>query len=259
MMPNVSKPPFDDVNVRIAMQKAIDLEAISETYYKGLGDPTPWGKVGQGLKGFYKPYDEWPEEAKWGYEYDPEEAERLLDEAGYPRAADGIRLKTSRDVCTGWGEDADLAQILKMYWAEVGIDVEIKMLEPGPMLERYVAGDFEMTRVEFRGGEFYPVSLMKGYTSGYEWNVMGVNDPTFDALWEKTNSATDMEDFKQWSIDLDMYVVNQHWVIEPPSIGTYPFIQPWLKGYSGEWALQYNTLIFSRTWIDQELRTQMGH
>ena len=32
---------------------------------------------------------EWPEEVKKGYTYDPEGAAKLLDEAGYPRGADG--------------------------------------------------------------------------------------------------------------------------------------------------------------------------
>ena len=31
------------------------------------------------------------------YYYDPEGAEKLLDEAGYPRGADGIRFKTEYD------------------------------------------------------------------------------------------------------------------------------------------------------------------
>ena len=43
------------------------------------------------------PFEEWPEEVKKGYQYDPEGAEVLLDAAGYPRGADGTRFKT---VCT---------------------------------------------------------------------------------------------------------------------------------------------------------------
>ena len=40
------------------------------------------------------PYDEWPEDVKQYYRYDSEAAEKLLDEAGYPRGADGVRFKT---------------------------------------------------------------------------------------------------------------------------------------------------------------------
>ena len=66
------------------------------TSFKGGAISTPHGKVGTAQKGLFVPFEEWPEEVKKGYRYDLEGAENLLDEAGYPRGADGtIRFKTS--------------------------------------------------------------------------------------------------------------------------------------------------------------------
>ena len=257
----VHEPPFSDRNVRIAMQKALDLETINETYYKGYGDVTPYGTAGPGLgKGFYIPYDEWPEELQGYFTYDPEEAEALLDAAGYPRLEDGIRFKTGYDITTDWGQDPDLAQILKVYWAEIGVDVELNVMDGGLLWER-------MTNLAYEGmtyGEFYRMSL--GYPevrlgfvahSDANWNTYGINDPKMDALMEKAEGATDWEDYQQWNIDLDMYHISQQWGIMLPNTGMFVFNQPWFIGFSGEYWGHAN--IFARTWIDQELKEEMGH
>ena len=94
--PNHSVPPFDDINVRRALQMALDNETVAGTYWKGWADPTPHGLVG--LQGYYIPFEEWDEEVKQYYRYDPEAAEKLLDEAGYPRGADGTRFKAALNV-----------------------------------------------------------------------------------------------------------------------------------------------------------------
>ncbi len=253
----VFEPPFDDVNVRIAMQKALDLETINETYYLGYADPTPYGTAGPGLEGFYIPFDEWPEQQQYGFTYDPAEARRLLAEAGYP---DGF--KTVYDVSPDWGMDADLAQILKMYWSEIGVDVELNVLESGLMAERAKNRIYEGMSYDegFRMETDYAhASLRVNYGSGMPWNIPGVNDPTFDALLDKVETATDVGDFQQWTIDADMYHVSQHWAIMLPNKKKPIFYQPWLKGFHGESKSAGDNVILARAWIDQELKGKMGH
>ena len=120
---NTHKPPFDDIRVRRAMQMALDLKEISDTYYGGLARWEPQGGVGKAVVGYNTSFDEYPEEVKQYYIYDPEGAEKLLDEAGYPRGADGVRLKVHlhhRDV-----SDLAYTEIAVSYWREIGIDVDV--------------------------------------------------------------------------------------------------------------------------------------
>ena len=46
---------YNDIRVRKAMQMAIDLETINDTYFMGLAKTRPQGIVGDGMKGFTSP------------------------------------------------------------------------------------------------------------------------------------------------------------------------------------------------------------
>ena len=253
---------LSDIRVRMALQKALDLDAIGETYYKGYADPTPWGFGGPGPEGYYTPFDEWPEAIKAGYRYDAEEAERLLGEAGYPRGADGIRFSKNYDVSEGWGMDVDLAQVLKAYWAEIGVDVSINVVEAGLMFDRFKTATYGgMTYGELRSSENYPASQnYRSYHSTGRWgDVHGSHDSVGDALLDKANAATDIEDYKQWTKDAELHFAGQHYNLWLPNIPRFIFHQPWLHGYYGQWEHQDNTLYFTRLWIDGALREEMGH
>ena len=120
--------PFSrDVRVRRAMQMALDLETMNNTYFRGTAKWKPRGVLGDAIVGYNTPFEEWPEEVRKGYMYDPEGAEKLLDEAGYPRGADGIRIKATEHHFEH--SDFDYAQLAASYWKAIGVDVEIIKLE----------------------------------------------------------------------------------------------------------------------------------
>ena len=124
---DASKPPFDDVRVRKAMQMALDLEGIDRSVYKGTSAWQPQGLVGEGVSPYFTPFDEWPEEVKNGYMYDPAGAKALLDEAGYPGGADGTRFKFVLNHLHSF--DLGYSELAASYWAEIGVDVEINVLD----------------------------------------------------------------------------------------------------------------------------------
>jgi ABC-type transport system substrate-binding protein len=82
--PRNDKPPFSDLRVRKAMQLAIDLKGLAKDYYKGTVEPYPSTLTGRELTGWGFPYEQWPQELKNEYVYNPKEAKKLLADAGYP-------------------------------------------------------------------------------------------------------------------------------------------------------------------------------
>ena len=50
---------------------ALDLETLNETYFKGWGTWRPNGMIANHVPLAGTPFEEWPEEVKKGYRYDP--------------------------------------------------------------------------------------------------------------------------------------------------------------------------------------------
>ena len=91
----------------------------------GTRNGTLQATIGNASGPVYTPFDEWPKELQDAYSYNPEKAEQLLDEAGYPRGADGVRFKVTYD----FREVIDLGyvEIAAGYWKEIGVEVEINL------------------------------------------------------------------------------------------------------------------------------------
>ena len=247
---NVNNPPFNDIRVRQAMQMALDLETIANTFFKGFADPTPQGMIANDLKRIGTPFDEWPEALKKTNRYDPEGAKKLLAEAGYP---DGF--ETTLDYLNRF--DVSYAELAANYWREIGVEVRIEIVD--------VARHVSLTRDNLSDGMLYMSSAQRVNAMGaLNWfalteNPTAQNDPQFKALVEAAAAATTLEEQERILKEAVMYHAEQHlqvWGPEPPQFNVN---QPWLKGYNGEINLgNMNFTFLARLWIDRDLKREMG-
>ena len=236
------------------MQMALDLETVNETFLKGLGDPIPKGTVG--LPGYFIPYDEWPQEVKDGFAYNPEGAEALLDAAGLTRGADGIRFT----VTLHYSGDVSYKELAQAYWSDIGVDVKLKMTTGTEhhALVRERSHDMISTVLGIKADPFYTVSF--AHSEDVD-NKPAVNDAVYDAMYEAAEDASSFEQLKEMIKEMDMYSIERFWRIWGPEAPLFTVTQPWVTGYGGEGGmggLQVQT-IFARLWIDSEMKKEMGH
>jgi peptide/nickel transport system substrate-binding protein len=115
--PNRTKAGQDDVRVRQALMYGLDREAIVQAIWGEYAEPTSqW--YGPSFPAGYVP------ELDDAYPHDPEKARALLAEAGY---ADGLDIEML--VAQVFPSDA-LAQIAQAQWAEIGVNVTLRTVEP---------------------------------------------------------------------------------------------------------------------------------
>ncbi|GAB3804361.1 glutathione ABC transporter substrate-binding protein [Virgibacillus kimchii] len=126
---NMEKEPFDDQRVRQAISMAIDKEQIIDGIYDGYAVPAV-GPIPPGVLGH--------EEDGSDLDYDIEKAKELLAEAGYE---DGFETSI-------WTNDSreriDTATNVQAQLEQIGIDVNIEVLEWGAYLEATENGEHDM-------------------------------------------------------------------------------------------------------------------
>jgi peptide/nickel transport system substrate-binding protein len=243
--------PYTDIRVRKAFQMAIDIPTIAKTFYGGNAGDKPMGL--SAVPGYYTPFDEWPQQLKDEYTYNPEGAKKLLAEAGFPNG-----FKT--DVVTSSAFDLDLLQIIKSYFAAIGVDMEIRVMDSVALSAFITAFKHDAM---YAGAIYYaqpaaPRNNVQRRLSTTPTNYTKNNDPAYDEILSKFNASLDAAEAKKLLIQADNYAIAQHWNAVVCPTPSYTVWQPWLKGYMGEqmmWNLQF---WYSRYWIDQNLKKTMG-
>ena len=262
---NSTRPPFDDIRVRKAMQMALPLEELNSIYFKGWAMWKPQGIVGSGAKDHFVPFDEWPEEVKKGYMYDPEGAEKLLDEAGYPRGADGIRFKVVHEqLMAGFLRGiVAYSEMASGYWDKIGVDVEVTApMDETAQKDRRKNYTFDMINA-VSAYDLDPVVLMRGWRSGPNllMGYPGLENPQLDSLIDAVEAATTLEEQQRAVKEADAYIKKNHYMVWFFRVPRFNAFHPWVVGYNGEFYLGFGQKfqVFDRLWIDSEKKAAMGY
>lgn len=193
---NIQKAPFDDVNVRKALSLAIDREYVASTLMQGtytaagnfMGpgwmdtDGTEFMSNANGGK----PYID-----TTNFEANLEEAKQLLADAGYP---DGEGFPTISYTTNDAGYHKVVAEYLQQAWAELGIDLQVNIVEWSSFTPMRRSGDFEVARNGWVGDYSDPSNMLELFCTTNGNNDGKFSNADFDAAIDLSRSTLDAKE-----------------------------------------------------------------
>lgn len=204
---NLSNPLFQDKNVRLALLKAIDRSALTKQFRtpKTLVMAVNLPEFSIFANPTLKPYL-----------YDPQNAKKLLDDAGWKTGPDGIRLKDGKRFSFTLSSTTSpirkaTAEAIIAYWKLLGLEVNYQPYNSVNFFGGWrsdgilVKGKYDVAMVAF-AGEVDPDSSYGNYASsqipseanqGNGHNFGHINDPKIDQIFEAERSTTDLKRRKE--------------------------------------------------------------
>jgi len=263
--PNNQSAPFNNEQVREALQHAIDIKTITATYYQGYGTPWPAALTENqmGIGGWGDPYTQWPANVQAQYTYDPTLCKTML-------AAQNFNFSTTYNLVLETDADQGLYQIVQSELASVGVNISITLLQPAQWSSQVMTSHaytaFAARNQGILGFNFDIFRQFMRFTPGYQSNYIQVNDPTMTAFNNNAIAAQSVSAVQQLLHDANLYVAENHFAISLAQPSTFNLVQPWIMGAVGA-----NTLGDAVTgagfgdgspiavWINSSLKSSLGH
>lgn len=206
---NMEKEPFNDIRVRKAISMAIDRKSMVNAIYGG-GETS--GPVNPSLGDWALPL----EEREALQPYNPEEAKKLLKEAGYQNG-----FSTTLIVTNGYGEQlVRVAQWIAEDLRNIGINAEIEVVEYATYFsERWPNVDYEMG-VGYQTYFQEPDEWLRTqlHTDGAR-NWYNISDTKLDKMLDEQRLILDVEERKEYVHEIQRYVLEN--LVNPIPVTTY--------------------------------------
>ena len=156
LIPNLTRPPLDNVKVRQAIYHAINRDFIVLAVLGGQGRVAT-APISRGITWAY--HSGLPQ-----FRYDVGRANALLDEAGFPRGPGGTRFGLTYVAAT---TQIRYAEVIRDNLRDVGIDLTIVPLEFTAAAERvFVRKDFALGFASYCNGPDPDIGVKRVYVSG---------------------------------------------------------------------------------------------
>ena len=178
---NTVLPPLDDERVRRALELVVPREEITGSIF-GTGQIPTRHFVSSDLPGWDPPAI---------MEGDPDQARRLLAEAGYPGGEGFPELTFLYNIP---GPHGAVAEYLQGVWQrELGVTIELIPMEFQSMMERGVRGDFHLIRSGWLADLPSPIAFLEVFEEGNPNNWTGWSDGEFDRLLDRARRTPDRQ------------------------------------------------------------------
>lgn len=190
---NIDREPFNNADVRKALSLAIDRDYVANTLMQGTYSPAGnlmgpgWidtdGKQFKDNANGGKEYID-----TTNYEADLEEAKQLLADAGYPN---GEGFPTITYSTNDVGYHKVVAEYLQQAWAELGIDLQVDIVEWASFTPMRRNGDYDVARNGWVGDYSDPSNMLDLFYSTNGNNDGKFNNADYDAAIELSRTTLD--------------------------------------------------------------------
>jgi len=230
---NLKKEPMSDARFRRALSNAINYSEILQLDALGFGQVPNAGFVPQAMR-----YYEDTQQLK----FDVDQARKILDEAGF-KDSDGNGIRESKNgsemklVLLTRTDYQRVSELVAEYLQEIGIDCEIKSVEPSTWIKQKDAYEYDLTITRATPwGMLMHASWGTGYFDSRrtgEGVLHVLDDPVFHKLCDDALSAASDDELESYAHKLqDYYSENL------PGIALYwnKVETPYNKAFSGWYA-----------------------
>ncbi|WP_166998176.1 ABC transporter family substrate-binding protein [Paramicrobacterium fandaimingii] len=214
------KPQFKDLEVRKAFYMGLNVKQQMKIAWNGLDyTEDPGGSFI--LYSFQPHFTNSVVDAGW--EYNPDEANKILDEAGWAlnddgvREKDGVKLEVTYPI---FGDDPTLkagAQSLQQMMKEIGFKVNIDVRSPQDFSSDYTSKNWDIMSLRFTSSDpFGAAWFCQMYCSDSGLNLSATGTEEIDTkIHEDLESITDSEKNTVKAMEMESEIMKQTWGIFP--------------------------------------------
>jgi ABC-type transport system substrate-binding protein len=243
----VSRPPFNDVRIRRGLSMALDRDAMIKARFKvgrwAMGFPTDWsGKDYPPIPSDFGPY----------YAYNPNEAKKLLAEAGASDLSWTIQAET-----LGTGQTDDQVVLALEYWKQIGLRPQLKVVDRVTLNQTLLSNQFEGMAFggSFNAGPDLDEFTFRAFHTGQPNNLYGVSDPEMDRLTEAQQREFDRAKREQLGAEIMKRELDQAYRIWAISSLGKDFKRPYVQNYVSHavyfFANAWGSYQLADTWLDK--------
>lgn len=211
---NGKNPILADVQVRRALEMAVDRTAVISSAMKGLPVPAVPPLDNHIILPSQTGYEN--DSGQYGT-YNPTAAEALLSAAGWKPGAGGIRYKAGQPLkltmllASGDTVGASAAQLVQAMYKQVGLDLVLKTINSNDYFQDYVdEGNFQIGLWEWDDTP-YPISgaqsvFQQPQGSNLFENFGSISSPQIDNLFNQALGTTDVAQARQTADKADALI-----------------------------------------------------
>ena len=202
---NCADPALSDKRVRQALSHLVNKQQIIDTIYKGIGKPAS-GPIVPGMWAYSADVP--------SYDYSPDKAKQLLDEAGWNAGSDGVRTREGQRLSLTvrtHSEDPDrkqLIQVLQSEFQNVGIEATTNTVEFPAFFQDVQDGKYQVAVIGWLNLSDPDRATFRQFTSDGSANYGKYRNEQVDQLLKTARTTLDQSKARSLYADAVKQIVD---------------------------------------------------